>query len=108
MNHAPEDPAKQISAPGGNMRSLFLAAVAFLSVPMWAQQPIWRVLTTVVKPDRVADFEAAVKQYNEVYSKITGARARVMFQSMTGPNQFRRIISYDKWGDLDRGPGAEA
>jgi hypothetical protein len=90
------------------MRSFVLAAVAFLSVPSWAQQPISRVLTTVVKPDRVADFEAAVKQYNEVYSKITGARARVMFQSMTGPNRFRRIVSYDNWGDLDRGPGTGA
>jgi hypothetical protein len=90
------------------MRIPFLAAVALLSVPSWAQQPISRVVTTVVKPDRVADFEAAVKQYNEVYSKITGARARAMFQSMTGPNRFRRAISYEKWGDLDRGPGAEA
>jgi hypothetical protein len=66
---------------------------------LWAQPTISRVLNTVVKPGRVADYEAAVKQYNEVYSKITGVRARVVFQSMTGPNQFRRI---------DRGPGTEA
>src|SRR5258706_10880556 len=107
------------SATGDYMRSsistmfngrsvLALAAVAFLSGPSWAQQTISRVVTTVVKPDRVADYEAAVKQYNEIYAKIAGARARTMFQSMTGPNQFRRIISYDKWCDLDRGPGAEA
>ena len=57
---------------------------------------------------RVADFEAAVKKTNEIYAKISGVRSRLMFQSLTGPQQFMLVRDYDKWADLDAGPVAKA
>lgn len=88
---------------------LTLAAAIVCSAPAWAQrQPIRRVLMSNVKPDRVADFEAAVKQYNEVYAKIPGVRSATMFQSLTGPHQYVLVRDYDKWADLDPGPISKA
>jgi antibiotic biosynthesis monooxygenase (ABM) superfamily enzyme len=88
---------------------LTLTAAMVCSIPAWAQrQPIRRVLVSTVKPDRVADFEAAVKQYNEVYAKVPGVRPVAMFQSLTGPYQFVLVRDYDKWADLDPGPVSKA
>src|SRR5258706_5202774 len=88
---------------------LALTAAIVCSFPAWAQrQPIRRVLISNVKPDRVADFEAAVKQYNEVYAKVPGVRSVAMFQSLTGPHQFVLVRDYDKWADLDPGPDSKA
>ena len=85
--------------------SLALTAAFVFSMPALAQRPpIRRVLVTTVKPDRIDDFEAAIKQYNEAYAKITGGRSRTMFQSLTGQNQYMLVRDYEKWADLD--PGA--
>ena len=85
-------------------RSVTLAAATILLCsPGWGQQrqPIQRNLITIVKPDRVADFEAAVKLYNEVYAKTGGARARLEYQSLTGPTEFRLVRSYNDWAEMD-------
>jgi hypothetical protein len=88
---------------------LAFSAVMVFSVPVWAQRAtIRRVSIVTVKPDRTSDFEAAVKQYNEIYAKIPGAGGRGLFQSMTGPHQFMLVRDYDKWGDLDSGPVEKA
>ncbi len=92
-----------------NRTVLALTAAIVLSVPAWAQrQPIRRVLMTSVKPDRAADFEAAVKQANALYAKIPGVRSRTMFQSLTGPHQYMLVRDYDKWADLDASPVTKA
>jgi hypothetical protein len=84
-------------------------AMIVLSAPAWAQRPtIRRVLIANVKSDRTADFESAVKQYNEVYAKITGARSNGMFQSLTGSHQYALVRDYAKWDELDPGPVAKA
>jgi antibiotic biosynthesis monooxygenase (ABM) superfamily enzyme len=88
---------------------LTLTAAIVCSMPAWAQrQPIRRVLMSNVKADRVADFEAAVKQYNEVYAKVPGVRSTTVLQSLTGPYQFVLVRNYDKWADLDPGPVSKA
>src|SRR5207249_2504333 len=75
----------------------------------WAQRPpIRRVTMATIKPDRVAEFEAAVKEYNVAYAKIPGVRGRASFQSLTGPLQFVLVRDYDKWSDLDPGPITKA
>ena len=78
--------------------ALGLCAIALLAVPTWAQQqprlPISRYSNATVKPDRVGDYEAAVKQYNEVLAKVPGTRARLIYQSLTGPTEFRLARSY--------------
>ncbi len=92
-------------------RALLALTVATVAFPIatWAQRPpIRRVLMTTVKPDRTADFEAAAKQYNEVYAKVAGVRSRGVFQSLTGPNQYILARDYEKWADLDPGPVAKA
>jgi hypothetical protein len=81
---------------------LGFTAAAFLSIPAWGQRPpIRRVSMTVVKPDRIGDFEAAVKQFNEAYAKVPGGRSRTMFQSLTGQTEYMLVRDYDKWSDLD-------
>ena len=92
-------------------RRLVLAFTAAIvcSTPAWAQRPaIRRVLMNNVKPDRVADFEAAVKQYNEAYARVPGVRSVTMFQSLTGPRQYVLVRDYDNWADLDPGPVSKA
>ncbi len=86
-------------------RAIFaLALTATAAIPALAQRPtIRRVIMTTVKSDRVADFEAAVKDYNEVLKKIPGVRSRGEFQSLSGPNQFLLVRDYEKWEDLDGG-----
>ena len=88
---------------------LAFTAAMVLSAPMWGQRPtIRRATLSTVKSDRTGDFEAAVKQYNEIYAKIPGVRPRGIFQSLTGPHQFVLVRDYDKWEDLDTGPVTKA
>lgn len=51
------------------------AATISLCTSGWAQTPtIKRIFTTVIKPDRVPDFEAGIKQFNDALSKLGGKR----------------------------------
>lgn len=83
---------------------LALALSAAIAAPAMAQRPtIRRVLMTTVKPDRVGDFEAALRDYNEALKTVPGVRNRGQFQSLSGPNQFLLVRDYEKWEDLDGG-----
>jgi hypothetical protein len=54
-----------------------------------------------VKPDRVGDFEAEIKELNALYSKGGSTNYASMWVSLTGPREFVRASYYDKWADLD-------
>lgn len=56
-----------------------------------------------VKPDRVGDFEAEIKELNALYSKGGSTNYASMWVSLTGPHEFVRASYYDKWADLDAG-----
>lgn len=86
-----------------NLRWTLAAAVAFCAVSTAQQQrlPISRTLTSTLKADRVADFVAAVKDYNAAYAKIPGGRARIQYQSLTGANRYRLVTSYADWAAMD-------
>jgi quinol monooxygenase YgiN len=87
---------------------VFTAAVA-LSSPVWAQRPVIRRVTmATIKPGRVTEFVAAVKEYNSAYAKVPGVRARGMFQSLSGPQQFVLVRDAEKWSDLDPGTVSKA
>jgi quinol monooxygenase YgiN len=91
--------------------SAVLFAAMVLTAPVWAQAQrpaIRRAVMTTVKSDRTDDFEAAVKQYNEAYSKVPGVRSRGMFQSLSGPRQYILVRDYEKWAELDPGPISKA
>lgn len=65
-------------------------------------------MITSVKPDRAADFEAAVKQYNEVYAKSGGTQARLQYQSLTGPTEYRLVRNYNTWAEMDAPSGTNS
>jgi antibiotic biosynthesis monooxygenase (ABM) superfamily enzyme len=89
--------------------AVFVTAAIAVSAPAWAQRPtIRRAVVTNVKPGHADEFEAAVKQYNEVYAKLPGVRSRGMLQSLSGPRQYILVRDYEKWADLDPGPVSNA
>lgn len=92
-----------------NRAILAFTTALVLAIPAWAQRPpIRRALIATVKADRVGDFEAAVKQYTDVYSKVAGVHSYGTFQSMTGNNQYVMVRDYDKWSELDPSPLTKA
>ncbi|HVO98325.1 MAG TPA: hypothetical protein VMT15_09680 [Bryobacteraceae bacterium] len=94
-----------------NLPNLTSRAVLALLVPLsfataWAQprMPISRTSTVMVKPDKIADFVAAVKDYNAVYSKVQGATARIQYQALTGATRYRLVQNYPDWAAMDVPP----
>ena len=83
---------------------LTIAGVFLLAAPAWAQSPIRQVNVVHIKADRGSDFEAAVKQFNEVYSKLPNARSRVVYRSLSGPNEYLVVTPFAKWSEVDEGP----
>ena len=79
-----------------------MAAVAALTAPAWAQQRNIRSVTFYrVKPDRVGDFQGAIKEYNSVLLKGGSDRYYTVWQSLTGSLQYARVTYHSKWAELD-------
>ncbi|HEY1803971.1 MAG TPA: hypothetical protein VGG45_05780 [Terracidiphilus sp.] len=79
-----------------------LLAVAALDVPANAQDANIRSVTFyTVKPDRIADFQAEVKDYNAILAKAGSDRYSSIWVSLTGPYEYARVQMYSKWADLD-------
>ena len=56
-----------------------------------------------VKPDRVGDFEAEIKELNALDVKAGSTRYASVWVSLTGPREFVRASYYNKWAELDAG-----
>lgn len=54
-----------------------------------------------VKPDRVGDFEAEIKELNALDLKAGSTRYASMWVSLTGPREFVRASYHNKWAELD-------
>jgi hypothetical protein len=54
-----------------------------------------------VKPDRVGDFQAEIKEFNAIYAKGGSTFYSSMWVSLTGPREYARASYYNKWADLD-------
>ncbi len=79
-----------------------LAAAAPLVTPASAQSPAIRSVTFyTVKPDRIGDFQAEVKEYNAILAKAGSDRYSSIWVSLTGPHEYARVQRYTKWADLD-------
>jgi hypothetical protein len=79
-----------------------LLAVAALASPASAQDANIRSVTFyTVKPDRIGDFQAEVKEYNAILAKAGSDRYSSIWVSLTGPYEFARVQMYSKWADLD-------
>ncbi len=54
-----------------------------------------------VKPDRVGDFQAEIKEYNAILAKAGSNRYSTMWAGLTGAHEYARVQMYSKWADLD-------
>ncbi len=87
--------------------AIAIAAVA-LGSPAFAQDANIRSVTFyTVKPDRVGDFQAEIKEYNAILAKAGSTRYSSMWASLTGPNEYVRVQMYSKFADLDSPIGTD-
>jgi len=97
-------PGKVILWPRIALMSLaaMLVAVAALATPASAQSANIRSITFyTVKPDRIGDFQAELKEYNTILAKAGSDRYSTVWVSLTGPYEYARVQNYSKWADLD-------
>ena len=84
---------------------LALGVAAGFAASASAQQGnIQSVTFYTVKPDRVGDFLAEIKELNALLAKGGSTRYASSWVSLTGPNEYVRATYYNKWADLDAGP----
>lgn len=76
-----------------------------VSAPVGAQQQAPRTIQRIafyrLKPDRVSDFVAAVKEYVEVDKKAGTKHDYTSWASLTGDREFARVDLYSKFAELD-------
>jgi quinol monooxygenase YgiN len=79
-----------------------LLAAAALVTPASAQDATIRSVTFyTVKPDRIGDFQAEIKEYNAILAKAGSDRYSSMWVGITGAHEYARVQNYTKWADLD-------
>jgi hypothetical protein len=79
-----------------------MVAAAALITPARAQQGnIRSVRFYHVKPDRIGDFQGAIKEFNAVLKKGGSNRHYTLWVSLTGATEYARVDYYTKWADLD-------
>jgi hypothetical protein len=84
------------------MASLLLTVA--MGAPVGAQQQprtIQRIAFYRLKPDRVSDFVAAVKEYAEVEKKAGVKHDYTTWASLTGDREFARVDLYSKFAEMD-------
>jgi hypothetical protein len=88
---------------------LAFTALCSVAVPSLAQQPlIQRIQSFHVSAGRASEFEANVKQYNEILKTIPGAKSRFMYRSMTGPGRYILAMQFASIAELDENPTTKA
>jgi hypothetical protein len=82
-----------------------MAVAAALVTPAFAQDGNIRSITFyTVKPDRIGDFQAEIKEYDAILVKGGSERYASTWVSLTGPREYAHVSYYTKWADLDAGP----
>jgi|WetSurMetagenome_2_1015567.scaffolds.fasta_scaffold315950_1 quinol monooxygenase YgiN len=81
-------------------------ACATLALPVAAQQQqnIRSVVHYHLKTDRIADFQAAFKDWSALLKKNGSERYFTVWSSQTGPREFVVVRYYSKWADLEFTP----
>jgi quinol monooxygenase YgiN len=81
--------------------AMSIASVA-LATPASGQDGNIRSITFyTVKPDRVGDFQAEIKEYNAILAKSGSTLYSQTWVSLTGDHEYAHVISYKSWADLD-------
>lgn len=84
--------------------SIFAVGIAAALVTSAAAQGNIRSVTFyTVKPDRIGDFLAEIKQYNALLEKGGSTRQYSMWLSLTGPRTYAQAVYYKTWAELDAG-----
>lgn len=87
----------------GRRAMLALALLSVCAAPMAAQLKgnIRSTAFITIKADRLGDFQAGVKEYNAALKKANWDRGSTVWQSLTGPSEFRLTAFSEKWAELD-------
>jgi quinol monooxygenase YgiN len=80
---------------------LSLTAIMILASPSWGQSMIRSITRFRVAPGHSGDFEAAVKDYNEVLKKAGWPQPMTRWRSTTGPSEYALTVYYRKYADLE-------
>ena len=82
---------------------VFALTVAAALVTSARAQPgnIRSITFYTVKPDRIGDFQAEIKEFNAVYAKAGATNYNSVWVSLTGPRVYARVMYFNKWADLD-------
>ncbi len=81
---------------------LAMAVVATLASSAFAEAANIRSVTLyTIKPDRVGDFQAAVKEFDAILLKAGSDHYGSTWLSVTGPHEYARVSYYTKWAELD-------
>ncbi len=84
--------------------ALVAALAASLSTFSSAQTGNIRSITFVtVKPDRIGDFQAELKEVHALMKKDNSTRYSSVWLSLTGPREYAIVSYYNKWSELDAG-----
>jgi hypothetical protein len=95
--------------PGTLVSRYVMTAVlaASLSTFASAQTGNIRSITFVtVKPDRIGDFQAELKEVHALMKKDNSTRYSSVWVSLTGPREYAVVSYYNKWSELDAGADA--
>jgi hypothetical protein len=88
-------------------RCVLAAAAAAALLPFAGAQGNIRSVTFVsVKPDRIGDFQAEIKELHALMAKDKSTRYSSVWVSLTGPREYAIVTYYTKWSELDAGPDA--
>jgi hypothetical protein len=80
------------------------AAVLATPVNIAFAQNIRSVTFVTVKPDRIGDFQAELKEVHALLKKDNSTRYSSVWMSLTGPREYAIVSYYNKWAELDAGP----
>ena len=83
--------------------ALAIVAAALGSTASAQEGNIRSVSFYTVKPDRVGDFQAEIKEYNALLAKGGSTMYSTTWVSLTGPREYAHVTLYTKWADLDAG-----
>ena len=86
-------------------RCLIAAALAVsLVTSAYAQTRNIRSITFVtIKPDRIGDFQAELKEVHALMKKDNSTRYSSVWMSLTGPREYAIVSYHSKWSELDEG-----
>ena len=83
------------------------AVVASVGTFAFAQNGNIRSITFVtIKPDRIGDFQAELKEVHALMKKDNSTRYSSVWVSLTGPREYAIVSYHNKWSELDEGADA--